>query len=66
MNIYNNPGTRNDCLTIDTVNDVTALDTPIDIWVNASTSAGCLSNSAGVSLELRHEVTEVQTINYRK
>ena len=63
MNIYNNPGTRNDCLTIDTVNDVTALDTPIDIWVNASTAAGCLSNSAGVSLELRHEVTgEIQTL----
>ena len=62
-NIYNNPGTRNDCLTIDTINDVTALDTPIDIWVNASTAAGCLSTSAGVSLELRHEASgEVQTL----
>ena len=41
VNIYGNPGIRDDCLIIDTMNDVTALDTPIEVWVNGSSSAGC-------------------------
>ena len=63
VNIYNNPGIRDDCLFIDTESDVTALDTPIEVWVNASSAAGCLGSTSGVSLELRHEATgEVQTL----
>ncbi len=63
VNIYNNPGTRNDCLSIDTISDVTALDTPIDVWVNVSSAPGCVANTNGVSLELRHESTgEVQSL----
>ena len=63
VDIYNDPGVREDCLVIETANDVTALDTPIDIWVNASSSTGCLGTTSGVSLELRHEATgEVQTL----
>ena len=63
VNIYNNPGSRDECLQIETINDITALDTPIDIWVNASSTSGCLSNSAGVSLEIRNEATgEVQAL----
>ncbi|MEC7255206.1 MAG: hypothetical protein VXV76_01200 [Candidatus Thermoplasmatota archaeon] len=63
VNIYNNPGIRDDCLVIDTISDVTALDTPIEVWVNGSSAAGCFSNTNGISLELRHEATgEVQTL----
>ncbi len=61
--IYNNPGYRDDCISIDTVADITALDTPLDIWVNASSSTGCFSNPSGVTLELRNEATgEVQSL----
>ena len=42
VNIYNDPGTRDDCLIIGTESDVTALDTPIDVWINASSAPGCL------------------------
>ena len=63
VNIYNDPGFREDCLTIGTESDVTALDTPIDVWLNASSASGCVSNPSGVSLELRHEATgEIQTL----
>ena len=61
--IYNDPGNREDCLIIETENDVTALDTPIDVWVNASSATGCLGSTSGVSLELRHEATgEIQSL----
>lgn len=63
VNIYNNPGARDDCLTVGTVNDVTALDTPIDVWVNASSTSGCFGTTGGLSLELRHEATgEIQSL----
>ena len=63
VNIYNDPGIRDDCLVIETENDVTALDTPIDVWVNASSATGCLGSTSGVSLELRHEATgEIQSL----
>ena len=54
VNIYNNPGTREDCLTINTINDVTALDTPLDIWVKPDvlvTPQGYLSKSGMKQLE---------------
>ena len=63
VNIYNDPGTRDDCLIIGTESDVTALDTPIDVWINASSAPGCLANPSGVGLELRHEATgEIQSL----
>ena len=63
VNIYNNPGTREDCLTINTINDVTALDTPLDIWVNASSATGCFGDTTGLPLEIRNEATgEVQAL----
>ena len=63
VNIYNDPGVRDDCLAIDTESDVTALDTPIEVWVNASSATGCLASTSGVSLELRHEATgEVKSL----
>ena len=63
VNIYNNPGVRDDCLQISTVNDVTALDTTIDLWVNATSASGCQSNPAGVALEIRNEATgEIQAL----
>ena len=63
VNIYNNPGVRDDCLQISTVNDVTALDTNIDLWINASSANNCMSNPAGVALEIRNEATgEVQAL----
>ena len=57
VDIYSNPGTRSECIDIEFLNDITALDTPTDVWINASSSAGCFSNNAGVVLEVRHEAT---------
>ena len=63
VNIYNDPGSRDDCLIIGTESDVTALDTPIDVWINASSAPGCVANPSGVGLELRHEATgEIQSL----
>ena len=50
---YSDPGTRSDCLEVTPQRAVTALNTPMDVWVNASSS--CFSNPAGVALELHHE-----------
>ena len=50
---YSNPGTRADCLEVRTGRQVTALNSPMDVWVNASSS--CFSNTAGLGLELHHE-----------
>ena len=57
VDVYSDPGTRDECLEIEFTNDITALDTPTDVWVNASSSQGCFSNSAGVNLEVRHEAS---------
>ena len=50
---YTNPGTRSDCLVVTPERSITALNTPMPVWVNASSS--CFSNPAGVALELHHE-----------
>lgn len=58
---YTNPGVRSDCLEVNPARSVTALNTPMEVWVNAS--ASCFSNPAGVSLELHHETEgSVQTL----
>ena len=57
VDIYSNPGNRNECISVEFVNDITALDTPTDVWVNASSSTGCFSSSVGNVLEVRHEAT---------
>jgi hypothetical protein len=51
---YTNPGVRSECLEVVPERSITALDTPMQVWVNASSS--CFSNTAGLSLELHHEV----------
>ena len=51
---YTNPGSRADCLEVVPERSITALNTPMQVWVNASSS--CFSNPAGVQLELHHEV----------
>lgn len=51
---YTNPGTRSDCLEVVPERSITALNTPLQVWVNASSS--CFSNTAGLQLELHHEV----------
>ena len=33
---YTNPGYRDECLVVDLENDITALNTPMNVWVNAS------------------------------
>lgn len=50
---YTNPGVRSDCLDVTPARTVTALNTPMQVWVNASSS--CFTNPAGVSVELHHE-----------
>lgn len=50
---YTNPGSRADCLDVVLERPITALNTPMQVWVNASSS--CFSNTAGVQLELHHE-----------
>ena len=55
VDIYQNPGSRNRCINVETTNSITALNTPTEVWVNAS--ASCFSNIAGLQLELRYETT---------
>ena len=50
---YTNPGTRATCLEVTPERSITALNTPMAVWVNASSS--CFSNPAGLSLDLHHE-----------
>ena len=50
---YTDPGARADCLEVVPERAVTALNTPMQVWVNASSS--CFNNPAGLSLELHHE-----------
>ena len=50
---YSDPGTRSDCLEVTPQRTVTALNTAMGVWVNASSS--CFSNPAGIALELHHE-----------
>ena len=50
---YSDPGVRSDCLDVSPERSVTALNTAMQVWVNASSS--CFSNPAGVALELHHE-----------
>ena len=58
---YTNPGTRSDCLEVVPERTVTALNSPMQVWVNASSS--CFTNPAGLSLELHHETEGfVQTL----
>ncbi|MCH1461506.1 MAG: hypothetical protein L7U25_04020, partial [Candidatus Poseidonia sp.] len=51
---YTNPGIRSECLEVVPERSITALNTPMGVWVNASSS--CFSNPAGLSLDLYHEV----------
>ena len=50
---FSNPGSRSDCLDVVPQRAVTALNTPLEVWVNASSS--CFSNPAGLAVELHHE-----------
>jgi len=50
---YTNPGSRADCLEVVPQRTITALNTPIQVWVNASSS--CFSNVAGLQVDLHHE-----------
>jgi len=50
---YSNPGSRDPCLQVNPERSITALNTPMQVWVNASSS--CFSNPSGVNLELHHE-----------
>ena len=52
---YSNPGTRDLCLNVDLENPITALNSPMGVWVNAS--ASCFSNIDNIGIELRHETT---------
>ena len=52
---YNNPGSRDACLAIDLENPITALNTPMGVWVNAS--ASCFNSVNNLPIELRHETT---------
>lgn len=52
---YSNPGTRDPCLAVDLENPITALNTPMGVWVNAS--ASCFSSPSNLPVELRHEAT---------
>ncbi|MBT6923576.1 MAG: hypothetical protein HOA35_03455 [Euryarchaeota archaeon] len=57
---YSNPGSRDECLVVDLENTITALNTPMGVWVNASSS--CFNPTSGLAVELRHETTSsVQT-----
>jgi len=51
---YTNPGSRADCLEVVPERSITALNSPMQVWVNASSS--CFSNVAGLQVELHHEV----------
>ncbi|NCG01155.1 MAG: hypothetical protein GWP25_05100 [Euryarchaeota archaeon] len=53
---YNYPGTRDDCLTVDLENEITALNTPMAVWVNASSD--CFSTIDGIPLEIHHEAMD--------
>lgn len=55
VDIYQNPGSRNRCIEIETTNPITALNAPTEVWVNASST--CFSNTGGLQLELRYETT---------
>ena len=50
---YTNPGSRADCLEVVPERSITALNSPMQVWVNASSS--CFSNVAGVQVDLHHE-----------
>jgi hypothetical protein len=52
---YNNPGTRDECLMVELESEITALNTPIGVWVNAS--ASCFSTTNGIPVEVHHEAT---------
>ena len=56
---YTNPGTRADCLSVSPERSITALNAPVQVWVNASSS--CFSNVAGLQLELHHETEGFST-----
>ncbi len=51
-----NPGYRNQEVSIETSTSVTALNTPIEVWANATDSSG--SPQSGVDIELRYEAEE--------
>jgi len=57
---YNHPGTRDECLVVDLEADITALNTPMAVWVNASSN--CFSTTSGIPLELRHEAMNSVTL----
>ena len=50
---YSNPGTREECLVVDLENEITALNTPMAVWVNAS--ASCFSTTSNIPLDIHNE-----------
>ena len=50
---YTNPGLRPDCLEVQPERRVTALNSPLEVWVNASSS--CFASTSGLSVALHHE-----------
>ena len=57
---YNHPGTRDECLVVDLEADITALNSPMAVWVNASSN--CFSTTSGIPLEIRHEAMNSVTL----
>ena len=53
VDLYSNPGTRDECLVVELDAKITALNTPMPVWVNASSS--CFSTTQGIPLEIHHE-----------
>ena len=56
---YTNPGYRDECLVVDLENDITALNTPMNVWVNAFPS--CFSTTSGIPIEVHHETMVLST-----
>ena len=57
---YNHPGTRDECLVVDLEAEITALNTPMSVWVNASSN--CFSTTSGIPLEIHHEAMKSVTL----
>ncbi|MFL2949616.1 MAG: CARDB domain-containing protein [Candidatus Poseidoniaceae archaeon] len=50
---YSNPGSRDTCLAVELENPITALNSPMGVWVNASSA--CFADTTNLDIELRHE-----------
>ena len=54
-----NPGTRNMNIDVDLSSEITALDTPIEVWANVTDSQG--NPQSGMDVEIRHEAIDYST-----